>query len=154
MSQSPPQPATPAPLRPASIRPARMTPDMPGLGTSPSDILQRIEWMERLLEGAFVIPGTNRRVGLDAVVGLLPVAGDLISAAMGAWIVWEARLLGVPKWKLMRMSANVAFDFALGAVPLLGDALDFLFRSNSINLKIIRRHIERHPPELRTISQR
>ena len=73
---------------------------------------------------------------------------------MGAWIVFEARLLGVPKWQLMRMSANVAFDFALGAVPLLGDALDFLFRSNSINLKIIRRHIERHHPELRTISQR
>lgn len=140
--------------QPAPIRPARMTLDVPGLGTSPASILQRIEWMERLLEGAFVIPGTNRRVGLDAIVGLLPVAGDAITAAMGAWIVWEARLLGVPKWKLMRMSANVAFDFALGAVPLLGDVLDFLFRSNSINLKIIRRHIERHHPELRTISQR
>ena len=128
--------------------------EVPGLGTGPADILQRIEWMERLLEGAFVIPGTNRRVGLDAIIGLLPVAGDAITAAMGAWIVFEARLLGVPKWQLVRMSANVAFDFALGAVPLLGDTLDFLFRSNSINLKIIRRHIERHHPELRTISQR
>lgn len=128
--------------------------EVPGLGTGPADILQRIEWMERLLEGAFVIPGTNRRVGLDAIIGLLPVAGDAITAAMGAWIVFEARLLGVPKWQLVRMSGNVAFDFALGAVPLLGDALDFLFRSNSINLKIIRRHIERHHPELRTISQR
>ena len=128
--------------------------EVPGLGTGPADILQRIEWMERLLEGAFVIPGTNRRVGLDAIIGLLPIAGDAITAAMGAWIVFEARLLGVPKRQLMRMSANVAFDFALGAVPLLGDALDFLFRSNSINLKIIRRHIERHHPELRTISQR
>ena len=145
---------TTTPTQPAPIRPARMTLDVPGIGTSPASILQRIEWMERLLEGAFVIPGTNRRVGLDAIVGLLPVAGDAITAAMGAWIVWEARLLGVPKWKLMRMSANVAFDFALGAVPLLGDVLDFLFRSNSINLKIIRRHIERHHPELRTISQR
>ena len=144
---------TTTPTQPAPIRPARMTLDVPGLGTSPASILQRIEWMERLLEGAFVIPGTNRRVGLDAIVGLLPVAGDAITAAMGAWIVWEARLLGVPKWKLMRMSANVAFDFALGAVPLLGDVLDFLFRSNSINLKIIRRHIERHHPELLTISQ-
>ena len=128
--------------------------EVPGLGTGPADILQRIEWMERLLEGAFVIPGTNRRVGLDAIIGLLPVAGDAITAAMGAWIVFEARLLGVPTWQLVRMSGNVAFDFALGAVPLLGDALDFLFRSNSINLKIIRRHIERHHPELRTISQR
>ena len=145
---------TTTPTQPAPIRPARMTLDVPGIGTSPASILQRIEWMERLLEGAFVIPGTNRRVGLDAIVGLLPVAGDAITAAMGAWIVWEARLLGVPKWKLMRMSANVAFDFALGAVPLLGDVLDFLFRSNSINLKIIRRHIERHHPELRTINQR
>ena len=151
MTQTPLQPA---PIRPVPIRPARMTVEVPGLGTSPADILQRIEWMERLLEGAFVIPGTSRRVGLDAIIGLLPVAGDAITAAMGAWIVFEARLLGVPKWKLVRMSANVAFDFAVGAVPVLGDVLDFLFRSNSINLKIIRRHIERHPPELRTISQR
>ena len=131
-----------------------MTVDIPGLGTAPADILQRIEWMERLLEGAFVIPGTNRRVGLDAIIGLLPVAGDVVTAAMGAWIVFEARLLGVPKWKLARMGANVAFDFAIGAVPVVGDALDFLFRSNSINLKIIRRHIARHHPELRTINQR
>ncbi|WP_366857680.1 DUF4112 domain-containing protein [Novosphingobium sp.] len=149
-----PTPTRPVPIRPLPVRPGRMPLDVPGLGTGPADILQRIEWMERLLEGAFVIPGTNRRVGLDAIIGLLPVAGDAITAAMGAWIVFEARLLGVPKWKLMRMSANVAFDFALGAVPLLGDALDFLFRSNSINLKIIRRHIERHHPELRTINQR
>lgn len=128
--------------------------DFPGLGTAPADILQRIEWMERLLEGVFIIPGTNRRVGLDAIVGLLPVAGDAITAAMGAWIVYEARLLGLPKWKLARMGANVAFDFAIGTVPVVGDALDFLFRSNSINLKIIRRHIARHHPKLRTINQR
>lgn len=131
-----------------------MTLDLPGLGTGPADILRRIEWMERLLEGAFVIPGTTRRVGLDAIIGLVPVAGDAITAAMGAWIVWEARLLGLPKWKLARMGAIVAFDFAIGTVPVVGDALDFLFRSNSINLKIIRRHIARHHPELRTISQR
>ena len=138
----------------ATVRPLRMPLELPGLGASPAAILQRIEWMERLLEGAFVIPGTSRRVGLDAIIGLLPVAGDAITAAMGAWIVYEARLLGVPKWKLARMGANVAFDFAIGAVPLVGDALDFLFRSNSINLKIIKRHIARHHPELRTIEQR
>lgn len=138
----------------ATVRPTRLGLDMPGLGTRPADILQRIEWMERLLEGAFVIPGTNRRVGLDAIIGLLPIAGDAIAAAMGAWIVNEARLLGLPKWKLARMSANVAFDFAIGAVPVVGDALDFLFRSNSINLKIIKRHVAKHYPELRTIEQR
>lgn len=150
MSQTNPS----ATLRPGSVRPGRLGLDLPGLGTRPADILQRIEWMERLLEGAFVIPGTSRRVGLDAIIGLVPVAGDAIAAAMGAWIVNEARLLGLPKWKLARMSANVAFDFAIGAVPVIGDALDFLFRSNSINLKIIRRHVAKHHPELRTIEQR
>ena len=149
MTQGPSQPTPVAP-----VRPVRMEVDIPGLGTGPADILQRIEWMERLLEGAFVIPGTSRRIGLDALIGLLPVAGDVVTAAMGAWIVFEARLLGVPKWKLARMGANVALDFAIGAVPVVGDALDFLFRSNSINLKIIRRHIEQHHPELRTINQR
>ena len=125
--------------------------DLP-LGTHPAAIRQRIEVMEALLERCLVLPGTNYRIGLDAIVGLVPVIGDVLAAAMGAYIVWEARNLGLPKWKLWRMAANVGFDTALGAVPFVGDAFDLLFRSNSRNLKIIRRHLEKHHPETHVIE--
>lgn len=127
-------------------RPRRMTPEMPGLGRDPAAVRARVEAMEQVLERAFTIPVLGRKVGLDAVAGLVPVLGDVLTAAMAAWLVWEARNLGLPKWKLWRMSANVAFDTAIGAVPVVGDAFDLLFRSNSRNLKIIRRHLDRHHP--------
>lgn len=121
-------------------------------GTDPHSIRQRVEMMEKLLERSFVIPGINRPVGLDAVAGLVPVIGDFVTAAMGAYIVWEARNLGLPKWKLARMAGNVLFDSAVGAVPLAGDLFDFLFRSNSRNLKIIRKHLDKHHPATRVIE--
>ena len=116
------------------------------MGNDPHSIRQRIEAMEHLLERSFVIPGINRPVGLDAIAGLVPVIGDFIAAAMGAYIVWEARNLGLPKWKLWRMAGNVAFDSALGAIPIAGDAFDFFFRSNTRNLRIVKRHLEKHHP--------
>ncbi|MFN3470012.1 MAG: DUF4112 domain-containing protein [Novosphingobium sp.] len=119
---------------------------MPGHGSDPAAVRQRLEMLERVLERGFIIPGTRREVGLDALAGLVPVLGDLLTAAMGAYIVWEARNLGLPRWKLWRMGANVAFDTALGAVPLVGDAFDVFFRSNSRNLRILRRHLDRHHP--------
>lgn len=134
------------PLREARVRPVRLEMEMPGLGNDPASVRQRVEMVERLLERSFTIPGIRRDIGLDAIVGLVPVLGDLLAAAMGAWIVWEARNLGMPKWKLWRMGANVAFDTAIGAVPLVGDAFDVLFRSNSRNLKIIRKHLDKHHP--------
>jgi hypothetical protein len=136
----------------APVRPTRIRSQIPGMGTDPAAVRQRIELMEHLLERSFTIPGINRPVGLDALAGLIPVVGDLVTAAMGAWIVWEARNLGLPKWKLFRMGANVAFDAAIGAVPVVGDAFDFLFRSNSRNLKIVRRHLDRHHPQSRVID--
>ncbi|OJY61615.1 MAG: hypothetical protein BGP16_06560 [Sphingobium sp. 66-54] len=125
---------------------------MPGLGRDPRSIRQRIEMMEHLLEGALVVPGTRFRFGLDAILGVVPVLGDLLSAAMGAWIVWEARNLGMPRWQLLRMSANVGIDTAIGAIPVVGDAFDFVFRSNSRNLRIIRKHLDRHHPETAVID--
>jgi hypothetical protein len=120
---------------------------LPGLGRDARSIRQRIEMMEHVLENAVMIPGTRFRIGLDAILGVIPVLGDLLSAAMGAWIVWEARNLGMPKWQLWRMGANVGIDTAIGAIPLVGDAFDVVFRSNSKNLKIIRKHLDRHHPE-------
>src|SRR3546814_4081113 len=73
---------------------------MPGMGTDPASVRARVEAMEAMLEGLFVIPGIRRRVGLDSIVGLIPIVGDVVTAAMGAWIVWEARNLGMSKFKL------------------------------------------------------
>lgn len=131
---------------------ARVLNGMPGMGRDPQSIRMRIEMMEQLLERAFVVPGTKMRVGLDAIIGLIPGIGDLITAAMGGWIVWEARNLGMSKWQLARMTANIGVDTALGAIPLVGDAFDFAFRSNSRNLKIIRRHLDKHHPGTVTID--
>ncbi|MGN6500386.1 MAG: DUF4112 domain-containing protein [Tsuneonella sp.] len=132
-------------------RAQKMGLDLP-IGTDAASVRRRIEAMEHLLENSFTIPGVNYRIGLDAIAGLVPVVGDFVTAAMGAWIVWEARNLGLPRWKLWRMAGNVALDTAVGAIPVIGDAADFLFRSNSRNLKIIRRHLDKHHPASRTIE--
>lgn len=131
----------------------RMVRDMPGFGRDAASVRRRIEAMEGLLEGLFVIPGTNRRVGLDSLIGLVPVVGDVATAAMGAWIVWEARNLGMSKWQITRMAANVGMDTLIGAIPFAGDLFDFFYKSNSKNLKIIRKHLDRHHPSTVTIDR-
>ncbi|CAM8641188.1 MULTISPECIES: DUF4112 domain-containing protein [Sphingobium] len=130
----------------------RIARELPGFGRDPASIRRRIEAMEAMLEGLFVIPGTNRRVGLDSLVGLIPVVGDLATAAMGAWIVWEARNLGMSKWQITRMAANVGVDTLVGAIPFAGDLFDFLYKSNTKNLRIIRKHLDRHHPATVTID--
>jgi hypothetical protein len=122
------------------------------IGRDPASVRRRLEAMEMLLERSMVVPGTNYRIGLDAVVGLVPVIGDLVTTAMGAWIVWEARNLGMSKFHLVRMGGNVAFDALLGAVPLVGDAFDFVFRSNTRNIRILKRWLDKHHPETRVIE--
>jgi hypothetical protein len=123
-------------------------------GTDAASVRARVTAMEKLLERSFVIPGVNMPIGLDALVGLVPVLGEIVTTAMGAYVIWEARNLGLPKWKLARMGLNVLFDTALGAIPLVGDAADVLFRSNTKNLKIILKHIDKHHPEARVIEGR
>lgn len=125
---------------------------MPGLGRDVVSVRRRIEAMEQLLEGLFVIPGTQRRVGLDSIIGLIPIVGDLITASMGAWIIWEARNLGMSKWQLTRMAGNVGFDTLVGAIPFAGDIFDFLYKSNTKNLRIIRKHLDRHHASTATID--
>ncbi|WP_407875264.1 DUF4112 domain-containing protein [Qipengyuania nanhaisediminis] len=122
------------------------------MGADPAAVRKRVEAMEMLLERSFRIPGVNVPVGLDAIIGLVPVIGDLISSAMGAYIVWEGRNLGLSRWQLSRMGANVLFDALLGLVPIVGDAADLVFRSNTRNLRIIRRHLDKHHPQTRIIE--
>lgn len=140
--------------RPPYQSPRQPTPmgfDLP-TGTDPHSVRRRIEAMETLLERSFRIPGINYPVGLDSIAGLVPVVGDFVTAAMGAYIVWEARNIGMPKWKLWRMAGNVAVDTAIGAIPIAGDAFDLLFRSNTRNLRIVKRHLDKHHPATQVIE--
>lgn len=130
----------------------RLADRLPNMGRDPAAVRVRIEAMEKVLERMFVVPGINRPVGLDAMLSLIPVAGDLVGTALGAWIVWEARNLGMSKWQIARMAGNVGADTLLGAIPFLGAIPDFFFRSNSRNLKIIRRHLDRHHPATATVE--
>ncbi|TCP37397.1 DUF4112 domain-containing protein [Sphingomonas sp. BK235] len=123
------------------------------IGNDPASVRRRVEAMEQLLEGLFVIPGLNRRVGLDAIIGLVPVVGDLVTAAMGMWIVWEARNLGMSRAALLGMTARIGFDTLLGAVPLIGDAADLMYRSNTRNVKRIKRYLDKHHPATVTVTR-
>ena len=105
---------------------------------------RRVDMLERVLERAIVIPGLNRGVGLDAVMGFVPVAGDVIAGVMGLYLVWEAHNLGMPKRTVARMLLSVGMDTTLGAVPIIGDVFDLLFRSNTRNLRLVRRHLDKH----------
>ena len=124
----------------------------PRIGTDPASVRQRVEAMEKLLERMFVIPGLNRPVGLDVILDLIPGVGDIAGAALGAYIVWEARNLGMSKWQLTRMSGNVGVDFLLGLIPWVGAIPDFFFRSNSRNLRMIRRHLDKHHAATATLE--
>ena len=134
----------------ATIDPAAF--DRLSLSRDPAAIRRRVEAMERLLERGFTLPGTSRQFGLDAILGLVPVIGDLAAAALGSWLVWEARNLGLSRFQLARMMGNVGFDAVLGFVPFVGDAADLMFRSNTRNLRIIRRHLDKHHPSTVTLD--
>ena len=104
------------------------------------------------MEGLFVIPGTQRRVGLDVLLDLVPVIGTSVAAILGSYLVWEARNLGMSKMQMARMFGNVGVDWALGMIPWIGAVPDFFFRSNTRNLRLIRRHLDRHFPGTVTLQ--
>jgi hypothetical protein len=100
--------------------------------------LRRLAW---LVDAAFLLPGTRFRFGLNGLIGLTPAMGDAVLAAVSLYIVYEARALGLPNHKLMRMLANVGVETAAGAVPILGDLFDMTFKANLRNLAIIEEHL-------------
>ena len=122
------------------------------VGTDPHSVRQRVEAMEKLLERMFVIPGTKQAVGLDVILDLVPGIGDIAGAALGSYLIWEARNVGMSKVQMTRMAGNVGFDFLLGLIPWVGAIPDFFFRSNSRNLKLIKRHLDKHHAGTATIE--
>ena len=137
-------------------KPTRFDPallDRLPVGRDPASVRRRIEAMEHLLEGLFTLPGINRKLGLDVILDLIPVAGETVAAAMGAWMAWEARNLGMPKHTVARMFGNVGVDWLLGLIPFVGAIPDFFFRSNTRNLRLIKRHLDKHHPATATVDQ-
>ena len=105
--------------------------------------LQRLEALRnvaQLLDSAFLVPGTNYRIGLDPIVGLVPIVGDLISPLFTVGILWQARELGVPKVVQFRMIFNVAIDSLLGMFPVVGDLFDFAWKANNMNMALLETH--------------
>jgi hypothetical protein len=98
-----------------------------------------------LMDTALVVPGTNVRFGMDALVGILPGIGDALTTAVSLYIVHEARQLGAPAYLIARMLGNVAVDSFVGAIPLFGDAFDIFWRANRRNVALLRAHFEGVP---------
>ncbi len=99
--------------------------------------LRRLAW---LVDGAFRLPGTRFRFGLNSLIGLTPAAGDAVLALISLYIVNEARRLGLPRETLARMVGNVAVEALAGTVPVLGDLFDMGFKANLRNLALIEEH--------------
>jgi hypothetical protein len=105
--------------------------------------LARVEALARVMDSIVEIPGTKVRIGFDAMLGLVPVIGDLLSQAISSYIIWEARRLGVSRFTMARMIGNSAIDTIVGIVPFVGDAFDVVFRANMKNLALLRAHLEK-----------
>lgn len=121
-------------------------------GSDPASIRRRVEAMERLLERLVVIPGINKPIGLDVILNVVPFAGTTAAAAIGAYLAWEGRNLGMSKWQMARMGGNIGVDWLMGLIPFVGAIPDFFFRSNTRNLRIIKRHLDRKHPAGSTVE--
>lgn len=122
------------------------------LDTDPASVRRRIEALERVMERLIMVPGINRPMGLDVILDFIPFAGPTAAAAIGSYLAWEARNLGMSKWHLARMGGNIGVDWMLGMIPIVGSIPDFFFRSNTRNLRIIKRHLDRKHPAAVTVD--
>ncbi len=102
------------------------------------EIEESLENLSRYLDGLFRVPGTGWRFGLDALIGLIPNAGDSITAILSFYILFAGVRYGVPKITLLRMATNIGIDYLVGTIPFFGDFFDFFWKSNKRNLDLIR----------------
>lgn len=139
-------------LEPRPIPHKKLTDRLP-IGRDAAAVRMRVEALEAVMERMFVIPGLNRKVGLDVILDILPFGGTTIGAALGAYMLWEARNLGMTRSQMTRMAGNVGIDWVLGLIPWIGAVPDLFFRSNTRNLRIIRQHLDRHHPSTVTLDR-
>jgi Domain of unknown function (DUF4112) len=114
-----------------------------GAGMSHEERLAQVRWLARMMDDNFRIPGTGIRFGWDSVLGFVPGIGDVLTSALSLLIVHHAWQTGASKFTLARMLGNVAADFAIGAVPLIGDLFDFVFKANRRNARLLEQHLNR-----------
>lgn len=105
---------------------------------------ERLRKLAYWLDDRFRIPGTNWRVGLDGLIGLIPGVGDTVTSALAAYIILEAKRLGVPTGTLLRMVGNVLGDYVVGTIPVVGDLIDLRWKANRKNIELLNAHLERH----------
>ena len=101
--------------------------------------LERVRFLANLLDTCITLPG-GYRIGLDPILGLIPVVGDIIGAGLSLYLVREAAKLGIPRWIMLRMIANVGVEALIGFVPVLGDIFDAAFKANMRNLRLLELH--------------
>ena len=100
-------------------------------------ILSRLQRFSDVMEGQWTIPFTRIPFGLDFLIGLVPVVGDVFTGLLSLWLVMQARKFKLSTWVYIRMAANILLDVILGSIPVLGDLFDLAFRANKRNLKLI-----------------
>jgi hypothetical protein len=110
---------------------------------SAQEQIAHLEWLADLLDSRFVIPGTNIRFGLDGMIGMVPIVGDIISALISFWLISQASRLGLSPWVRLRMTWNVLLDTVVGAIPVLGDMFDVSYKSNRRNIALAKRYLAR-----------
>lgn len=111
-------------------------------GTADDAAVRRMNFVALLLDSAFVVPGTNQRVGIDAIIGLVPGIGDIVTTVLSSYVIWEARNLGVSRLALGRMLTNLAIHASIGSIPIVGDIFDAFFRVNQRNMRIVRAQLD------------
>jgi hypothetical protein len=110
-------------------------------GMSHQERLEQVRFIARLMDEQFTLPGTKVRFGLDSIIGLFPGLGDVITSAISLLIVHHAWQTGASPLTLARMLGNIGVDFAVGAVPVLGDLFDVAFKANRKNARLLERHL-------------
>jgi Domain of unknown function (DUF4112) len=115
--------------------------------------LARLRTVSDLWDRAFGIPGTKWRVGLESVVGLLPVGGDVVGLGISIYILWQVVQFNLPKTILLRMVFNIAIDALVGAVPILGDLFDMTWKANTKNVSLLEAHLQ-EPIQSRSADKR
>lgn len=134
---SPRRPRSPATVKEINKRISALSPE------DRQRLIARLRKIAHLFDDAVTIPGTNIKLGWDAVIGLVPFVGDATTTAVSAYFLWEAHRLGASRWTMVKMVGNVLIDFLVGLVPLVGDLADIGFRANRRNMKLLEKELDR-----------
>lgn len=101
--------------------------------------LERLAW---LLDSSIRIPGTNRTIGLDGIIGLFPGIGDVAAGLISGYIIIKALLMGLPIFVIARMVLNMVIEGVIGVIPIVGDIFDFIFKSNRRNVRLMQEYLQ------------